>query len=719
MYRIALVQNESEMMRYGWADIKPSLERTNYIIDTYTSENITSLSSKLKDDKYDAIFIAMNACKNIIINAFLTEEKDKSISKFLSQNKGLYIGYQARMDSIDFLPKQYAISFKNRHENSNEGNLQFHSHNNTSVLNYPHIISSTEIKNQCNSNDRVEGIYWSSINLDKSEKYDILISDSQNSEIRPLLITSRLDLPSRIIISTLPIEWQGHNNLFNNITNYITEGKPEIAIVTKKGAASQNFKYLISSAKIRKLAVKVYQLDSIDKLTILPKNIHDILVFDPRWEENEIMSFNANSSFLRDLNYKRIFYFRSTTNNDIVFNSLSAFRDFKRISLNSITYLINSYTTPYWSGSFWSTIDVIKTLQEFDRPVKQYIQDIQHEIDTKHDINQSYDEVVGATCGLLTLYYIFYGKGNSKYKATLKWIRRNFNKKTIYEKATAIQTLVALEEEIDEQIIISLKNDILTYITGSKNEFELTCFINTFVTCGYIDEAEKLAERLADLQNPSDGSWINIPNTALITISLLEILKISKNLNESIEEMVFKGIIYIKSKYSESNYNWNNDPLSTALSLRALKKFEEQIEFPIDELLVSFLSEGIQSKSLLAIDKASQMNVALQEKVNQLNNVNSRLTGESRFSKRLSIITSFLTLLFLFITISFLKYLIDSQKIYLITKYLGSFLSSSFKSAYGFVILIPITLFILLLDKYKLLPSWVENLFSRIGKFKK
>ena len=35
--------------------------------------------------------------------------------------------------------------------------------------------------------------------------------------------------------------------------------------------------------------MKVYQLDSIDKLTILPKNIHDILVFDPRWEENEIM----------------------------------------------------------------------------------------------------------------------------------------------------------------------------------------------------------------------------------------------------------------------------------------------------------------------------------------------------------------------------------------------------------------------------------------------
>ena len=75
---------------------------------------------------------------------------------------------------------------------------------------------------------------FSELAKDKSEKYDILISDSQNSEIRPLLITSRLDLPSRIIISTLPIEWQGHNNLFNNITNYITEGKPEIAIITKK-----------------------------------------------------------------------------------------------------------------------------------------------------------------------------------------------------------------------------------------------------------------------------------------------------------------------------------------------------------------------------------------------------------------------------------------------------------------------------------------------------
>ena len=64
MYRIALIQNESEMMRYSWADIRPMVERLGYGFDGFTAENIEDLYPRLKTDQYDAIIIASNACND-------------------------------------------------------------------------------------------------------------------------------------------------------------------------------------------------------------------------------------------------------------------------------------------------------------------------------------------------------------------------------------------------------------------------------------------------------------------------------------------------------------------------------------------------------------------------------------------------------------------------------------------------------------------------------
>lgn len=719
MYRVALIQNESEMMRYGWSDIKAAFNKDNYILDSYTSENISSLFAKINDDCYDALIVAMNACKNQKINSALSSQKNESIKYFLSQHKGLYIGYQARVPQIDFLPDEYDISFLDRKENSNEGRLKFY-HNNISILSFPNNINKTDVTKQCIENNFVEGIYWTHIVSNTREKFDVVIADNLYAEERPLVFSSRGDIPARIIISTIPIEWQGHDKLFENILHYIIEGRPLITIITKKENSSKTFKYLISNAEIRKLAVKVYKFENINDLSQIKKGIHDILVFDPTWTENEILDFNKKYNYINTLEFSRVFYFRNSETGDVILSTLSAFKDFKRISQNALTFLLSSYSAPFWAGSFWTTVDVICTLSIFNRPVSQYADKIQEEVDKKHNINNSYDEVVGATCGLLILYEIFYGKTDKRYQNTLDWLENNFSNKALFEKATAINTLTTLGEIVDTKDVISLKNEILSSTKSFiKNEAALIAYIRVLVSFNYLNEAIELALNLKALQNTTDGGWINVSNTSLIVLSLLELQKKSNNKNPIIEEMIYKGIIYIKNNYSEKNCNWNNDPLATSLAIHSLKIFEEEIEFPIDELLISFLSENNYSRNFIAIENASQMNIKLQEQNNSLITKIKEEVKTSKFSVLLSVWSSGISLLAIFLFVSIIKYAYDINRIYKLQYHILPFLKNTFLSYSSLILLVPLSLFVWLLEKYKMLPVWIENFINMIGKVKK
>ena len=95
MYKLALLQNDSEMLRYSWANLQPFLEESfeQYTTITFTRENIDKLFLSILD--FDAIIIATNACNDKKILESLTNHKDK-INTFLKCNKGLLIIHQMR-----------------------------------------------------------------------------------------------------------------------------------------------------------------------------------------------------------------------------------------------------------------------------------------------------------------------------------------------------------------------------------------------------------------------------------------------------------------------------------------------------------------------------------------------------------------------------------------------------------------------------------------------
>jgi DNA-binding transcriptional MerR regulator len=556
-----------------------------------------------------------------------------------------------------------------------------------------------------------------------------LIVDTKYEPQRTLLVASRTDLPPRVAISTLPIEWQGHDHLWENILRYVIEGRPSIAIVAKKGSSPESFNYLAATVNMRKLASNSYELRDLQELADLSLGVHDALVLDPSWDEREVLDLNEEIGLISPDTYSRVFYFRKSRQGDRIVSIMSNLKDFNRISRNALTWLVSQYDRekPYWGGSFWTTVEVMKTLHEFGRPIKQYEQGLMAEIKEHNKDGCSYDEVLGATCGLLELCYLLSGKETELYRNALQWVLRVLPEKTLYEQSTALDALLRLGEPIREALLTKFKNELMSTRKGLTNEFALHRFISTLLTCGFVQEAEQLALNLEDLQNPTDGSWINIPNTASTTLTLIHLQNRSPRPNPSIDNMIFKGVLFVKSTYSEDLYSWNNDPLATATSLRALKAFEKNIDFPIDEILRALQDVDEEARSMIAIDAAIQMNIELQEENNRLQQERVRLKDNldtmreseaqaNKFPRNLSLITSIFSSIVLSSGLAFLYYLLNNQQsANSLLAILEDFVSENLPVVISTLAVIPLILLAILLVKYQMLPKWLEGILSELG----
>jgi hypothetical protein len=271
------------------------------------------------------------------------------------------------------------------------------------------------------------------------------------------------------------------------------------------------------------LAVAKYEIRDLVEITKIPIGPHDALIIDPAWSEQEILDLDQRNPLVSNPGFSRVFYFGISSRGDIIVNAISNFKDFDRISKNALTWLVSQggrENQVYWGGSFWTTVDVLATLVDFDYPITQYEAPLAKEI-KKHDVDGSYDEVVGTSCGLIQIYYWLYGKASPQYKRTLQWIKSSYKEKTLYEQATALDVLARLGENIEDYEIRRFKGEVSAL--AFTNEFALQRYVSTLLACGFNEDAERLALRLESLQNIADGSWINIPNTAATTLTLIQL----------------------------------------------------------------------------------------------------------------------------------------------------------------------------------------------------
>lgn len=716
MYQVGVVQNESEMMRYSWADLRPTLEHFGYEIRGFTGENVAELVAHLDD--YDAVILATNSCNSARILDILRREGRTPFRNWLLKGRGLFIGYQAKLgesDSYGFLPEDLEIRACNRSrdkERTIDGNLVSNDLATAHpIMTFPNAIEISAIETQCRHNNLVEGLYWAYLEPIKDELYDQILIDAKYPQSRPIMICSRSDLPGRVVAASLVVDWQGHNALWENVIKYVTEGRPSIAIVSRRGQRVRSFSYLVSTARQKKLPVAGYDVENIEEVQNFPIGPHDILIIDPAWDAQEILDLHNSRSLMRSGGFNRVFFFENTRAGDVVVNSLSHFKDFGRIAQNGLTWLTSAFPSegrPYWAGSFWTTIDVLKTLRTFGHPIDQYESRIGVEL-RKHDIDGSYDEVLGPTCGLLQVYSWFYGKSDERFKRTLRWILDHLEGKTLYERAGAVCVLCDLNVGLDSDRIQAYRNEFTMADTDAGNEFAVERYIRVLLDLGFSKDAERQAVRLKDLQDVRTGKWINTTNTSATVLTLLDLQEALPQKAELIEEMLFRAVQYIKNGYKEDLFSWNEDHLSTALALRALKRFESTFTFPVDELLVSLSAVREEAPRRIAIDEATQLNAHLQRTVNRLR---SDLLSERKsglFAKYVAVPSVGLCLAFVSFIIIFLFFVYEKGRLSEAAILAADAVVATRRTILPILAIVTTTIFLGLLRKFALMPKWLAR----------
>src|SRR3954452_22310614 len=92
MYRVALVQNQSEMAHYGYADARPLLDELapKYSYWLVTGDNIAELAPALARRQVDGVVLGSNALNDKSILRTLCEESfAELLGEYLASGHGL------------------------------------------------------------------------------------------------------------------------------------------------------------------------------------------------------------------------------------------------------------------------------------------------------------------------------------------------------------------------------------------------------------------------------------------------------------------------------------------------------------------------------------------------------------------------------------------------------------------------------------------------------
>jgi len=716
---VALIQNQSEMIRYSYADARPLLSLENYRFDLYTAENISKLGDALNHGVYDSIVLGSNALNDQEIKEGLLKQKE-DLSRYLEQPKGLVILHQMKMTTVSsygFLPSQFdvtAIDRKkdNTKERAVEGELSIDPANKDHViLLYPNIVKMDLMSERCLTMSGIEGLYWHYLKPLDDRVWVSLLRDSTYKQKRDLLLVSRADLPPRIVVSSLTLDWHRQTELFENILRYVTEGRPDSAIIARKGRKSFPFDYLIANLQVRKFPHAVYSQESV-RLKALPLNVHRVIILDPAWNIKDIQNsdFQEFSRYL-DKGSKLICFDRTDIDKPSMI-CIGGESEFRRVKKNAMIWIVSKFRDGLWDGSFWSTVDSLQVLKEFEEPLGQYKEEVLNYVG-KHDIDGSYDEVFGASCALLWIYHTFLGPKSQAFRKTFGWINNKIEKCALYEKALAYETLLEVGFPVDSSTISAFRDQVMKEIQVTVDELKSLRYAKTLLSYEFVKETQEIAKKLNPLQRP-DGKWIDVSTTSVIVRLLIRLRKNMAKPIAEIDGMIFKGMIYIREQLTDSKTFWGNKVSDTAKALVAWRDFDSLISgFPVEEVVGSIQTAEAGQKNTVAIDSAINLIKSLRTELTETKKLLDIIDRREATLKKLAVSGILLSTISIVLFLLLLGYVVNKGLFYdafgTIQEWIG---------LRGIVVtLAAVMIFVMLfmLSKYGLLPKRVRSFIKAIA----
>lgn len=705
MYSIAIIVNHNEVTNSNYANIIAQLQESakrwssngrvsnSFKFTQFDKFNITNLFEEKSQTllNFDALILATNSLNNIEIIETLRINKS-TIKEFLKKGKGLFISSQKKLSngslnvsefsSSGFIPADYDYYLFDRPEkSSSDGSISIC--NQHPIVKFPYLIDEETIEKHCNINKFIKHKYRSLIFCTKTSNYKTILWDNNSSRIskedlniynssRHLLVSSLGRY--KIIISSIAVDWSGHDNMLFNILNYLIESKPRLFFVSKNNPTSttiDNLNSYLSRADSANVPFSLIDSSEINKMSSIG---YHSFVYSSDFSSKEIDQevIPMFSEFEEKYN---LFHLTpdNTYKGQFKVVKYSNYSSLDIISTAIVKSIIANYRTTHWNKSIWTIAYITNLLSLLNIDISPIVNSIYGELikhftklnerTKKRTLIYSYDNVVNSTVKLLETLRFFEKNYSEKINQEFKfkihkvregcddWINTKINKDSVHGQDACF----VLSYKLKSQIFQDDKNKIREKLIR-LTEYWTTNLVIKIDDTDYPSESllefaraynilcQKINEDISDkdhviiklykfesylIAKQSDiGSWGNASVTSGILSEILDVIAIRYRLDQStddLDNLMAKGIEYLYSYLITQNTSSKIDLDNQAKILYAIWLYDRHFNFAVNDFFIE-MNKGITPNSVL--HNSTQ---------NDINNLYDNIEKEVNENKRVSI----------------------------------------------------------------------------------
>ncbi len=571
-----------------------------------------------------------------------------------------------RLSSILPSRYEYVVDERPSFESSSDGQITLFNEsrmtlNQKCLCCLPHQITEELIDRRCQNNSFQKHYYRDTIHPIYDSAYQPVLVDNK-IPMRNILMVAVPQKNERIVVSTMALDWAGHEELLENIINYLTRGIPHTAFVHKNDYNNSEMKILTLEAELAKIGNMEY-CSMEDYLANAAW--HSLVVFSPDYYENEVLDawriIKQNNRFTKVYHYRNI-------EDELILVKYSNNTYIEQQKMDVLAWLNSKRGKRLWDNSFWKTFDVARLLYLIrDECCTSIINQIVEAIIDKDDKNRShykangsYDGVLAPSCGVLELFH--WANNDQCYEKTKTYLLNKY-----YEEESSHNKMFIIRSfyRSNDPVLLTLLDDIVfDSFPAFHDMIDLDLCLYAEIAIILYNNSEKnksinkqniinLIEELLSRQM-QNGKWDSLSNTGTILVFLLQNYNVLKNILKDsyerktlnqIKEQVDRGITAIKTAYSPKYFNWENNIVTTANSLLALCLYDECSGYRSKDFIKNFVDESRAAANYNALNLAlhtldgtiDDLNTSLNDLTIAKTRINKLNVDCNRLSKRLYI----------------------------------------------------------------------------------
>lgn len=616
MRKIALVQNQSEMAHYAYADCRSVFREFGYQIELFTAQNIDTLPQALGLSRFDALVLGSNALNDQTIRAAVYQDDFAArLAQHLEAGNGLLILLQLRIAQqfekegskgiLSFLPARSNVSLRPRpkEEKAIEGQItEIQRRQRHTCLVYPNDINLPGVQRRAVDGPSLRGLYWHYLDNVNEAEWDRVLVDTAHGDERILLAVAKETEPSRIAICTLPLDWQRHTELLANLSLYVTEGSHRTAVLGGHDLKSDpSFAYLLETLRATRFPFRHYTNEEAAELSRGIKNgAHSVLLVA---EDQQVdrLSEDLQREISAAFQAGHLNVVGVEKKDDLRQIFFSGKENDARRQLESLLIRYSEdLGKGYIDGSFFSTIESLQIIERCSIQNTEQLLGAPSlgkilKVIEDHDREGSYDEVFHPTCALLWLRSKFFGQKDAQTDKTAQWVRQKLPTHQPREQMVGLYSLLiaGLASETETSNLRSLLESQLE--SKNQSELDLIFFLEVAVELNESRKSAALIGALLRIQAEVSGEWVDLSTTATAAYWILR-ARALPGFQKSANDLpgIYKALSYIQLSRSTDpasrSYGWDKKAVTSLRCLAALTLFEGSLHHPINQLVAMLAS---------------------------------------------------------------------------------------------------------------------------------